>query len=268
MATTGKQNDAAHVKSVEKAIYLLNLLAEEKREMSLSEIAVCMGWPKTTVYGILATLRDYQFVDQSPASGHYGLGSRLFELGNQVARGWDIREAARPIIQRLSRTLGETVQLATERGGEVLYLEKLESTQMLRIVSEIGARLPMHCSGLGKVLLAYKSPGEIAWILREHGMPRMTERTITDREALERELIRVRRDGTAMDDGEIMEGLRCIAAPIFGADGQVKYAVSLSGLAASLQGERLELVRRELLLAAGDISRAMGYRGPAVPPTT
>lgn len=251
---------SAHVKSVERAIRLINLLAEERRELPLSEIASRLGWPKTTAYGILATLRDYQFVEQSTATGHYGLGARLFELGSEVARGWNIREAAGPVLQRLNRKLGETVQLATEKGGEVLYIEKLESTHMLRIVSETGARLPMHCSGLGKVLLAYKTPGEVAWILRKHGMPRMTERTITDREVLERELIRVRRDGSAMDDQEIMEGLRCIAAPIWSADGQVKYAVSISGLAMSLQGERLDFVREELLQAAGDISRAMGYR--------
>lgn len=262
MAAMEKGGGSTHVKSVERAVLLMNLLAEEGHEMPLSEIAARMGWPKTTVYGILATLRDYQYIDQSPETGRYGLGMRLFELGNQVTRGWDIREAARPVMRMLSRSLSETVHLAVERGGEVLYLEKLESTSMLRIVSEIGTRLPMHCSGLGKVLLAYKTPSEIAWILRRHGMPRMTARTITDREALEKELIAIRRQGYGIDDEEIMEGLRCVAAPIWSADGQVRYAISISGLTVSLQGDRMDTVRAELLQAAADISRAMGYRPP------
>lgn len=266
--TTGGKTPS-HVGSVERALLLLNMIAGENREMSLTEIATRMGWPKSTVHGLLATLRDYQFVDQSADTGRYGLGLRLFELGNLVARGWDIRAKALPVMHRLNRELGEMVQLATENNGEVLYLEKLDSTHMMRIVSEIGSRLPMHCSGLGKALLAYKTPGEVKWILKRHGLPAMTGRTITDREALERELIKVRRQGYAMDDREIMDGLRCVAAPIWNAAGEVKYAISISGFAGNLQGERLDRVRDEVIRAARDISWAIGYRtaGDSLPDT-
>ena len=257
-----EERNTSHVHSVARALMLLDLLARENREMSLTEIANAMNWPKSTVHGLIATMRDYSYVDQSPASGCYRLGVRLFELGNIVARGWDIRALALPAMQNLNSQLGEMVQLATEDKGEVLYLEKLDSTHMMRIVSEIGARLPMHCTGLGKVLLAYKKPAEIKWILSKHGMPPMTSRTITDREALERELIKVRRQGYAVDDREIMDSLRCVAAPVYDRDGRVKYAISISGLANNLQGERLEMVRDELLLTAHSLSYAMGYRKP------
>lgn len=253
-------NGTSHVQSVARSLMLLDLLAMENREMSLTEIAKAVGWPKTTVHGLIATLRDYRYVDQSPVTGRYRLGVRLFELGNTVARGWDIRASARPAMQDLNSRLGEMIQLATEDKGEVLYLEKLDSTHMLRIVSEIGARLPMHCSGLGKVLLAYKSPAEIRWILSKHGMRRMTARTITDRDTLEAELIKVRRQGFAVDDGEIMDSLRCVAAPIHDRDGHVKYAISVSGLAGNMQGERFEWICGELLRTADSISYMMGCR--------
>jgi DNA-binding IclR family transcriptional regulator len=241
---------------------LLDLLAREKQEMPLTEIAKSVGWPKSTVHGLIVTLRDFGYVDQSPSSGCYKLGVRLFELGSLVARSWDIRALALPAMQSLNRRLGEMIQLAKEEDGQVLYLEKLDSIHMMRIVSEIGARLPMHCTGLGKVLLAYKKPAEVKWILAKHGMPRMTDRTITDRGALEREFMKIRRQGYGEDDREIMESLRCVAAPIYDKDGNVKYAISISGLVNSLKGEHLELARAELIHVANSISYARGYRPP------
>ena len=258
---TGERS-ASHVQSVERALMLLDFLAREDREMGLTEIAKAMRWPKTTVYGLIATLRHHYYVDQSPVTGRYRLGVKLFELGNAVARGWDVRSIARPAMQNLNAKLGEMVQLAIESGGEVLYIEKLDSTHMMRIVSEIGVRLPMHCTGLGKVLLAYKKPSEVKWILSKHGMRMMTANTITDRDAFEQELIKIRRQGYAIDDREIMDSLRCIAAPIFDREGNVEYAVSVSGLAGNLQGERFDTVRDELIRAADNISHSMGYRKP------
>lgn len=260
MNSDNRERNPSHVQSVARSLMLLDLLAQENREMSLTEIAKAMNWPKTTVHGLITTLRDYNYVDQSPTSGRYHLGVRLFELGNLVARSWDIRVMAKPAMQALNSQLGEMVQLATEDKGEVLYLEKVDSSHMLRIVSEIGARLPMHCSGLGKVLLAYKKPSEVKWIISKHGLHPMTAHTITDRELLEKELIKVRKQGYAIDDREVMDSLRCVAAPIFDRDGNVKYAISVSGLASNLQGERFDMARDELIRTADSISYMMGYR--------
>lgn len=260
MGQNAEKRNTSHIQSVARSLMLLDLLAREGREMSLTEIAKAMGWPKTTAHGLIATLREYHYVDQSPATGHYRLGVRLFELGNIVARSWNIRSIALPAMQDLNSRLGEMVQLATEDKGEVLYLEKLDSTHMLRIVSDIGTRLPMHCTGLGKVLLAYKKPAEVKWIISENGMRMMTAHTITSFETLERELNKVRRQGYAIDDREIMDSLRCVAAPIYDREGNVKYAISVAGLANSMQGERLDMVREELLSTADSISYIMGYR--------
>ena len=251
--------EAGHVQSVERALQLMELLARENREMSLTEISKAMNRPKSTVYGLLATLRGYRYIDQSPVTGRYRLGVRLFELGHLVARGWDVREAAKPVMQRLNTQTGEMVQLATEEQGEVLYLEKLDSTHILRIVSDTGARLPMHCTGLGKVLLAYKTDVEVKWVISCHGLPAMTPHTITRREKLFEELAKVRRQGYAIDDREVMEGLRCVAAPIWDGEGKVRYAISISALAHTLQAERLDSVIQLVKQAAAEISRSLGH---------
>jgi len=120
----------------------------------------------------------------------------------------------------------------------------------------------MHCTGLGKVLLAYKNPPEIKWIIANHGLRKMTTRTITDRVALDRELAKIRKQGYAIDNGEIMDNLRCIAAPIFNSEGKVEFAISVSALACSFRGKRFEKVRDELILTAESISYMMGYRQP------
>ena len=254
--------NSSHVQSVDRALVLMELLAREDREMGLTEIAKALSWPKTTVHGIISTLRGREYVDQSSVTGRYRLGVRLFELGNIVARNWDVRTVARPAMQELNNRLGEMVHLATESGGEVLYIDKLDSTHMMRVVSETGARLPMHCTGLGKVLLAYKKPSEIRWIISKHGLCKMTARTITDREVLESELIKIRKQGYATDDREIMDSLRCVAAPIFDRYGNVEYAISVAGLAGNFHGERFGMVRDELIRTAESISYMMGYRKP------
>lgn len=199
-------------------------------------------------------------MDQSPETGRYRLGVRLFELGNQVARSWVIRDAARPVMMRLSREFGETIQLGTEDDGEILYLDKLVSNSLISILSDVGLRLPMHCSGLGKALLAHRTPTEIKRIIARRGLPAMTRRTITAEGALHQELSRIREQGFASDDGEIMEGLRCVAAPIWDGNGEVRYAVSISGQTRSMSGERLQHITEELVQAAKEISYAMGHR--------
>lgn len=259
MDKTGRA-PTAHVQSVDRALQLLEILASENRELSLTELSQLAKRPKSTVHGLLSSLREYQFVDQSPDTGRYRLGIRLFELGSMVARSWDVRAVAQPVMQQLNRQLGEMVQLAVEDNGEVLYLEKIDSTHMMRIVSETGSRLPMHCSGLGKVLLAYKKPAEVKWILSQHGMKQMTQRTITSLSEMDKELYRIRNQGYAVDDREIMDSLRCVAAPIYTKDGTVKYALSVSGLAGNMRGEHFERAVMLVKAASENISFAMGYR--------
>lgn len=255
-----KKKSDTHIQSLARSLKLLEVLAVERGDLSLTEIANRLGWPKSTVHGILSTLRDFRYVDQSPYNGRYRLGIRLFELGHVVARNWDVREIALPLMQKINRQFGEMIQLATEDDGEVFYIEKIDSTHIIRIVSEIGARLPIHCSALGKAILAYQPPADIQRILSRKGLTTMTRNTIVDLEKMEIELARIRIQGYAVDDQEIMEGLRCVAAPIRDANGDVRYAISASGLVDRFTGEYFETVKKEIVKSAVDISRQMGFR--------
>ena len=243
--------------SVERAFLLVEELAKEPREYSLTELSKSLGWPKSTVHGLLSTLVNYRYADQSDETGRYKLGIRFFELGVRVGKMWNIRSIAMPYMQRLNSELGEMVQLGTEDRGQVLYLEKLDSSHLIKIVSEIGGRLPIHCTGLGKTILAYMPETRVKQIVREQGLKPFTSKTIVSLPELFKELSHIRERGYAVDDGEIMEGLRCIAAPIFDGKGQVKYALSVSGMLANMDGVKLEHMKKSVVSAAAGISNDM-----------
>ncbi|AKX94586.1 IclR family transcriptional regulator [Neomoorella thermoacetica] len=257
---TSRKDHPPQIRSVAKALMILDLLAASQREMSLAELAREMELPKSTLHGLLSTLRDYGYIEQSAFDGRYRLGIRLFEIGNAVANNWDVRRVAAPYIQHLVEELEETVHLVILDKGEVLYIDKRESRQSLRIVSQVGMRLPAHCTGVGKVLLAYLHPSEVKRIIALKGLPRYTRNTITDPRRLEAELEKIRSQGYAIDNEEIMDGLRCVAAPLREHNGKVCAAISVSGPAARMDGERLQLAIDRITRTAAEISAGLGYR--------
>lgn len=250
-------NKTGKIQSVDRALTILEIIADSDDGLTLAQIAERIGLPKSTVHGLVSTLRDHKYVKQAEEDGRYLLGIHLFELGTRLARSWDIRDAAKPAMRWLSKEFGETVHLGCEENGEVLYLDKIAADSLVTIVSDIGARLPMHCSGIGKALLAHKSEAEIKRHIANLGLAPLTGRTITKADDLMKELEKVREQGFALDDGEIMEGLRCVGAPIFDADGIVRYAISVSGQVKDLYGKRLERLIIETQKAAKEITYAL-----------
>ncbi|MDI6879171.1 MAG: IclR family transcriptional regulator [Desulfitobacteriaceae bacterium] len=248
------------IKSVSKALKIIDLLADNKRDMTLGEIAKEMKIAKSTAYGLLATLRDFNYIEQSPFDGKYRLGIRLFEVGNIVANTWDVRQVAAPYIQSLVDDLEETVHLVILDKGEVLYIDKRESKQSFRIVSQVGNRLPAHCTGVGKALLANLPASELKRIIATKGLNRYTENTITDMKTLEEELKKIRLQGYSIDNEEIMDGLRCVAVPIRDYSGRVCSAISISGPTARMVGERFNTVIEHIIKTGLDISGSLGFR--------
>ena len=251
---------SSHVQSVDRALMILDILSEADDGMSLTSISEKIELPKSTVHGLITTLKDRGYVEQREEDDHYKLGSRLFELGSKVARSYDIRDAARASMKRLNNEYGETVHLGAEDNGEILYLEKFSADSLVSIISEVGIRLPMHCSGLGKVLLAQKSSAELKRFISQKGLPALTSKTITTKAKLEKELATIREQGYAIDNGEITEGLICVAAPIKDSNGKVRYAISVSGQLRDLHGKRLERLTADVVKAADEISAQMRRR--------
>ena len=170
------------IHSVAKAIHLLDLLTAGGQPASLTELYQKTGWPKSTIHGLLSTMREAGLIEQN-ANGRYWLGIRLFEYGCAVSNAWDISAIARPYMQELSDALGESVFLSVLDRAAVVTLAEVESRASLRVVSEVGARLPIHCTSQGKLFLAFGTQAEARRILTRGVLEAHTPRTLTSYEA-------------------------------------------------------------------------------------
>ncbi len=252
------------VKSVEKSLRLVDVLAEAKQPLTLQELTQITGFAKSTIHRLLSTLRTHDIVEQSPLDGRYRPGLRLFELGCAVSNSWDVAAIAKPYMQNISVELNESVCLALLSRGEVLIMNFLESTSAFHVVSRPGAKLPVHCTVQGKSMLAFLPNAQIRHIIKEHGMQIYTPNTIHTYEELEAELAKIRQCGYAIDNSEFHVGLHSIAAPIYNVSGEPCYSFSVVSMFHSIESAEFQRAKQLVLEAARDISRALGYRGENV----
>ncbi|MEN6440339.1 MAG: IclR family transcriptional regulator [Syntrophobacter sp.] len=231
------------VKVLQKAFRLLELFSEEVEELSATEITERLHpYNKTTVFRLISNLEEEGYLDQNAETGKYRLGMKIFFLGNLVRPYRYLRELAKPLLEKLSRDSGEAVHLAVLHKGEALYVDKIESNRTVRVVlSQVGRKLPAHCSGVGKVLLAYLPAEQVKEIVAEKGLASFTRNTITTYDQLRDELHLIAERHLAYDNEEIEMGLKCVAAPVF-LDNRVTAAVSLS-----VPGERFDTNRENLV---------------------
>ena len=248
------------IHSVAKAIRLLDILTEKGQSASLTELYQATGWPKSTIHGLLSTMRESGLIEQTP-SGRYWLGIHLFEYGCAVSNSWDINSIAKPHMQRICNELGESIFLSVFDRGAVVTLAEEESHASLRVVSEVGARLPVHCTSQGKLFLAYSSQAEARRILTHTDLKAYTPHTYTSPEQFTVELNRIREQGYAVENGEYKIGLRSVAAPIRDVTGEVRYAIGCIGMFRQVHTDDFLQAVRLVCEAADAVSRAIGYRG-------
>jgi DNA-binding IclR family transcriptional regulator len=256
-----RSNDSKQVKSILKVAAIIDLLTGSEEPLSLGTIAKELGIAKSTLHGLISTLVDVGYVAQDGETGRYLLGFRLFEIGSSVSRKWNERKIAYPYMQLLAEQTGETVHLAALDDGEVLYINKQESSNSIRIVTDTGVKLPAYCTGVGKVLLAGLNPVAFKKYAKGRDFVQYTANTITELDVLKAELNNIRSQGYAIDEQEYLEGLRCIAAPIFNHKGEVTSALSVAGPLLRMKGETFEEKKRHILDAARNVSKQMGYQG-------
>lgn len=244
--------------SVERALILLEEL--EQGERRLGDLAAVLGTHKSTVLRILQTLESRSFVRRTE-SGGYRLGVRLLQLGATASDDLDLPTAARESLEKIAGATGETVHLAILDHGRVVYVDKVESIHPVRMYSRVGAMAPVHCTGVGKVLLAY-TPRD-GW--PELELQRFTENTIVEHDDLVQEVEGIRSRGWGIDEREHEESIRCIAAPVFDVRGHAIAAVSVSVPASRMSREELDRHVTDLLLGTEAITRALGGDPPMVP---
>lgn len=254
--------ESSGVQSVGRVIDLLELLAEAPGEVSLARLAGASGLPPSTVHRLMATLVDRGYARRL-SSRAYVLGPRLIHLGERSAS--TLGTLARPHLSRLVDEIGETANLALLDGDRVVYAAQVPSRHSVRMFTEVGRRVRLHCTGVGKVLLAGQSPDEARAVLARAGLPPRTERTVTDLEELMDQLPRIAAQGYAVDDGEQEAGVRCLAVPV--PNGAVEAALSVSGPEGRLPLDALPrlvpLLRAVAAELAGELSGA--GRRDAVP---
>src|SRR5665648_972070 len=247
------------IKVLDKSLSILDILLQHGSTMHMTEIAEKLGLYPSTIHRILDTLRHWGYVEQDPKSQKYRLGLKVLELGMAKLHQMDRVKEATPYLKELVNQCNETVQLGVLEEGEVLYLAKEESSQTIRMISYVGKRAPLHCTSLGKVLLAYLSAEERKKILGEKVLPRLTENTITDKMELEKELGKVRERGFALDREENEKDVRCIAAPIRNYRGEVIAALSISSPIFRIDINPQNNLNEVLIKTSEKISKKLGY---------
>ncbi|SHI55095.1 transcriptional regulator, IclR family [Dethiosulfatibacter aminovorans DSM 17477] len=245
------------VQSVVRALKILELFVKNK-ELSITEISEKMDLSKSTVYGLVNTLTIKGFLEQYDVTKKYKLGIKNFELGNCVQKRMDLRLEVNPHFESLSKLFGETMHLAKQYEGEVVYLEKVTGSDFSIVSSQIGNRAPMYCTGVGKVMLAYLSEEYLEKYIFSKPMKKYTENTIITKEKLLEELENIRQKGYALDDEEIEIGLRCVAVPIFSQGKEILAGISISVPTGRMNIERIEEMKNELIKCSEQISRHMG----------
>jgi IclR family KDG regulon transcriptional repressor len=217
------------VTSLEKALSILELVLDQGRDLSITEISQKLGMGKGTVHRILSTLKARKFFQQDSKTKMYGLGVRTLEIGMAPKRERFLRKAMAPFLMDLYETCRETVNAAVWEYNEIRYIYRLESEEMLRISTTAGARFPGYCAATGKILLSYFSNEDIRQIYgRKKALKKYTERSISSVDALIQEIERVRVNKVAVDDEETLVGVYCVAAPILNPKGECVAAISIS----------------------------------------
>lgn len=249
----------AKVKPVENAVHVLELLGEE-RALGVSDISRRLAIAKSSTHDILSTLLSAGLVERDAERGLYALGIHLFELGNLARANLELRRVALPHLRALNEALDETVHLTVLDQDEALYVECYESTKRLRTYSVIGVRAPLHCTAVGKAMLAFQESAEVDRITRGKGLRRFTAQTITSAARLREELRAIASRGWAVDDMEHEEGVRCVGAPIRDHEGRVFAAISVSGPSQRMPPPRDADTAGTLVGVTREISRRLGYR--------
>ena len=258
----GTREGGGTVQSIQRALSLLEALEDSRGEVGIAELSKRVGLHVSTVHRILSTLLARGYVQQNLDSGRYALGAQALHLAESYLDQMDIRRIVRPVLKRLSQETGETASLVILDRREALYLDKAESPQSLRIFSRIGHRAPLHCTAVGKVLLAYRSKAEVGALLGRGPLERLTKHTITAASQVRRELEKVRDQGFALDREECEEGACCIAVPIQNAQGDVEAALGISAPTTRLGPRRVEELIPIMLQTGREVSAHLGFSSP------
>ncbi len=229
----------SRISTLERALSILEIIGNSNKPLDINQLANLSGIPLSSLYRLLDTLTAMGFLNRNQEDRTYSLGFKLLYLGNQARLQLPLVDVIKPFLEDLTQKTGETTNLVVEDQGEAVYVERVDSPHPLRITHMIGKKAPLHATGVGKCLLAWRPVQEVIEIIDKKGMAKLTPNTINNINDLLQELQIVREKGYALDCEECEIGIRCVAAPIFIGD-RVVAAISVSGPSIRISDEKME----------------------------
>ena len=247
------------IQSLERGIQALVFLSKRKTA-GVTEVAEELGVNKSTAHRILETLIATNMVAQDKETAKYKLGPGILRLSDRLVKNLNVISAAKPLMARLVEATGESAHLCMLSNGSAVVIEQAMTNSRLAVHAKIGNVEPVHCSSVGKCLLAYCEADKRESIIARLRFEAYTKKTITDVQALNEELIEVAARGFAIDDGEVSEDVMCIAAPVYNNTGAVPYSIGISCPKSRVKGDkRIEQLVKEVTQTARKLSEQLGY---------
>lgn len=248
--------------SVEKTLQIIETMAENRGPMRLSDISSKVRYPASTVLRMLNALISLGYVKQDADTSKYLLTMKFCRIGELIKSQYSIRDIVRPYLEELARRCQESSCLAIEDDMTVVYIDVVDGPdKILRTLQRIGKMAPMHCTGVGKLLLLNYSEEQLKSLVERKGLPKLTENTITTLHDLGEELKKIRMQGYALDNEECEIGARCVAAPIRDYTGRIVACMSISGPATRITMEKIENVKDIIIEVSNLASLELGFLG-------
>jgi Transcriptional regulator len=247
------------IQSLQRAFDLLDIVGSSESALSLKEIALESGLPRSSTYRFLRNL-EYRGYLRCDEEGRYHLGLKLLYLQQRGEQKFDLKNQARPYLENLSGITGETVHLGVLFENRVLYVDSLESSHLIRMVAQVGSTIGVYCTSLGKALVMDLSEQEIQAILKAEPLKQLTQWTLTSEKSFLDAVKQARRQGFAVDERENNPDSRCVGAPIRDREGRIVGALSISGPISRMAGSYMKDVAIPALLReTGELSKMLGY---------
>jgi IclR family acetate operon transcriptional repressor len=250
------------VQSVDRALSIIETLAEDDEGYRLTDLAVRTGLSPSTVHRLLTTLEKRRFVQFDRDESMWHIGAQSFAVGSTFVRRRNFVTQALPYLRKLRDRTRETANLAVVDDGAIVVLTRVESREIMRSVTKVGGRVPMVASGLGKALLSTYSEEDVFAIIQREGMPRLTSKSIVRAGELCKSLHDIRQQGYSVDDEEALIGLRCVSAVVYDDCSEPLAAISVSGKASRVPNDRLPVLGKLVQEVAAELTKALGGTMP------
>lgn len=246
--------------AIERALTILETVGHSERGLTNSELSRRLKIPKSSASYILGTLEKTGYLMREKDSGKYRLGLRLMGLTREMLSHIDVREVAKPVLEKFVKKTNLSAHLAVLDNGRAVYVEKVEAHGFIKMDIWVGHRLPVHSTAIGKVLVADLPEEEVLEILKMRGMEKKSPKTITTPARFLKELAKIRKFGVAIDNEENSVGVRCVAAPVFDAEGRTIAALGTSSTITEINENSLPEIVGLIRESAGKVSQSMGFQ--------